>query len=83
MQWGLSAFIVYAYISKLLQSRRVLVCCWTAEGTLKSENTMIIFTRSFGDCYFHLIVYTFPLLNYHVGYLFFDVYHRMLHRLVF
>lgn len=75
MQWGLSAFIVYAYIFKLLQSRRVFVCCWTAEGTLKSEN-MIVFTSSFGDCYFRLIVYTFPLLNYHVGYLFFNVYHR-------
>lgn len=76
MQWGLSAFIVYACISKPLQSKRALICFWTAEGTLKSENTMIVFTRSFGDCYFHLIAYTFPLLNYHTGYFFFKVYCR-------
>lgn len=34
-------------LSKVLQSRRVLVCCWTAEGTPKSDNTMIVFTKQF------------------------------------
>lgn len=37
---------------------------------------MIVITRSFGNCYFHLIVYTFSLVNYHVGYFLFKVYHR-------
>lgn len=44
MQCKLSAFIVYVCIFELLQNRRVLVYCWTAEGTLGSEN-MIVFTK--------------------------------------